>query len=74
MKINGLEVIRTIVPDDICMIYLTEDGSVWLDLEPDDDDGRVSLMGSSSVDSTDDEIVIVCGVRTNKAQMVGYPY
>jgi hypothetical protein len=74
MKINGLEIIRTIVPDDICMIYLTEDGSVWLDLEPDDDDGRVSLMGSSSVESTDDEIVIVSGVSKNKAQMVVYPY
>ena len=47
MKINGLEVIETKPYEDGSlewMIHTTSDGSVWLDTDPDNPEGKCSLV------------------------------
>jgi hypothetical protein len=47
MKINGLEVIETKPYKDGSlewMIHTTSDGSVWLDTDPDNPEGKCSLV------------------------------
>ena len=63
MKINNVAVARTITPNDVYAIYQTADGCVWLDLDPDMDDARVSLMGTLPLDASDDDMVAACRVQ-----------
>lgn len=63
MKINDVEVIRTIAANDVWAVYQTADGGVWLDLDPDMDDARVSFMGIMALDASDQDLIDACGVE-----------
>lgn len=63
MRINDIDVARAIAANDVWAVYQTADGRVWLDLDPDMNDARVSWMGTLSLDASDDDLIRACRVE-----------
>ena len=63
MRINDIDVVRAIAANDVWAVYQTADGCVWLDLDPDMDDARISLMGTLPLDASDDDLIASCRVE-----------
>lgn len=65
MKINGSEVVRVVSSSslDLWSICQTQDGKVWLDLNPCDDGSKVCLMGEAFVEDSDEHLMKMCNVN-----------